>query len=710
VQLQLVCPTTKFLASTCKVFLYSDSDKMTRYSSNAAPEFSLKTFPEGKFESTSQEESRSESGEFHDNNRNSVNCNRSRFLVAQSFFRRKSKRDRKEYNNKFSINRKIVLFPFLGLYKYCKKGKTHTPECNTEKIESSDKRPRHISISLKSIGINHARSTNSLTSSESVSSSSEHFTSTTLSSKSKVCSSVLLESRNISHASNLEEEEVASNTNISSYNTSFTSHDNSTFNTSPEEKRMKSGCSGLDILSSRTEISRRCAQPQSCLITSKEDALKAYTNSIAEEAVFAIVVAKSGPLVNAKISDTRCNTLLVKPNICMDDKNEKESSRDGCDHTDFSKYDTLLRNICIDDKNEKESSRDGCDHIEFSKCDTFPAISNVYIDKKSEKESSKDGCDEKESSRDGCGYIEFSRCDTLPALPNVYIDDKNEKESSEDGCNYIEFSRCNTLPVRSGICIDDKDEKESSRAGCDHIDFSSSDYPFDIFGANANDTSVCPHVLFPSLLNKLRAFFPYVISEDNLWLKYSLVRDGSSISTLLSKICEPKWTILAIETMEGEIFGSFTSAPWRCNNFNYFGRGESFLWRFCSSRRTPCPSTTKHIAAESQLEVFSYTGANSNEQLCNNERIAVGRDSGDNMHYGGVGLLGGHGIEIDSLLLNGSSKPTTTFNNPSLTQAEDGRFTVSNMEIWTTTPCYTENDAINLEKRKLLIKRQLSNP
>jgi len=661
--------TTKFLASTCKVFLYSDSDKMTRYGSDAARELSLKTFPEERFESTSQEESRSES-EFHDNNRNSVNCNRSRFLVAQSIFRRKSKRDIKDnsdisrrWNKKISINRKIILFPFLGFYKYCKKGKTHRPDCNTEKIEISE----DVGISLKSIAINHARSTNSLTSSESVSSGSENFTSTALSFKSKLCLSVSLESRNTSHAFNLEEveevneieeevneieEEVDSNTTISSNNASFTSHDNSTSNISSEEKSIKSGCSALDVLSSQTEISRRCAQSQSCLITSKEDALKSYTNSIAEEAICAIVITKSGPLFNAKISDTRCNTLLANPNICIDDKNEKDLSRDGCDHTE----------------NERESSRDGCDHIEFS------------------------------------------RCDTLPAMPNVYIDDKNEKESSKDGCDHIEFSRCKTLPVRSGACIDDKNKKESSRVSCDHIDFSSSDYPFDIFGTNANDTSVCPHVLFPSLLNKLRAFFPYVISEDNLWLKYSLVRDGSSISTLLSKICEPKWTLLAIETMEGEIFGSFTSAPWRCNNLNYFGRGESFLWRLCSSRRTPRPSTTKHLAAESQLEVFTYTGSNSNEQLCNNERIAVGRDSGDNMHDGGVGLLGGHGIEIDSLLLNGSSKPTTTFNNPSLTQADDGRFTVSNMEIWTTTPCYTENEAIKLEKRKLLITRQLSNP
>jgi len=426
---------------------------MTRYGSDAAPELSLKTFPEERFESTSQEESRSES-EFHDNNRNSVNCNRSRFLVAQSIFRRKSKRDIKgnsdisrRCNKKISINRKIILFPFLGFYKYCKKGKTHRPDCNTEKIEISD-------ISLKSIAINHARSTNSLTSSESVSSGSENFTSTALSFKSKLCSSVSLESRNTSHAFNLEEveevneieeevneieEEVDSNTTISSNNASFTSHDNSTSNISSEEKIIKSGCSALDVLSSQTEISRRCAQSQSCLITSKEDALKSYTNSITEEAICAIVVTKSGPLFNAKISDTRCNTLLANPNICIDDKNEKESSRDGCDHTE----------------NERESSRDGCDHIEFS------------------------------------------RCDTLPAMPNVYIDDKNEKESS--------------------------------RVSCDHIDFSSSDYPFDIFGTNANDTSVCPHVLFPSLLNKLRAFFPYVISEDNLWLKYSLVRDVSSI-------------------------------------------------------------------------------------------------------------------------------------------------------------------------------------
>merc|ERR1712160_107960 len=104
---------------------------------------------------------------------------------------------------------------------------------------------------------------------------------------------------------------------------------------------------------------------------SKEDALKSYTNSIAEEAICAIVITKSGPLFNAKISDTRCNTLLANPNICIDDKNEKESSKDGCDHIEFSRCKTLpvRSGACIDDKNKKESSRVSCDHIDFSSSD-----------------------------------------------------------------------------------------------------------------------------------------------------------------------------------------------------------------------------------------------------------------------------------------------------------------------------------------------------
>jgi len=68
------------------------------------------------------------------------------------------------------------------------------------------------------------------------------------------------------------------------------------------------------------------------------------------------------------------------------------------------------------------------------------------------------------------------------------------------------------------------------------------------------------------------------------------------------------------------------------------------------------------------------------------------------------GLLGIHGIELDSSLEYGCSNKTPTYNNPRLTQNPSGNFTVSNMEVWTLTPCYTEEAAIKMEQRKLFVQ------
>ncbi len=66
-------------------------------------------------------------------------------------------------------------------------------------------------------------------------------------------------------------------------------------------------------------------------------------------------------------------------------------------------------------------------------------------------------------------------------------------------------------------------------------------------------------------------------------MKFSMVRDVASMSTFLRHARGSKHTFLAIETTDGEVFGSFTSAPWR-KNWNYFGGQDSFLWRM---RHTP---------------------------------------------------------------------------------------------------------------------------
>lgn len=89
------------------------------------------------------------------------------------------------------------------------------------------------------------------------------------------------------------------------------------------------------------------------------------------------------------------------------------------------------------------------------------------------------------------------------------------------------------------------------------------DHHFRILGTSADDVAAHPHVLSPPLMDALMSFLPETLENQNFWLKYSLVRDGSSMSTLKQYVRASTNNILAIETITGEVFGAFTMSPWR---------------------------------------------------------------------------------------------------------------------------------------------------
>ncbi len=93
-------------------------------------------------------------------------------------------------------------------------------------------------------------------------------------------------------------------------------------------------------------------------------------------------------------------------------------------------------------------------------------------------------------------------------------------------------------------------------------DFDDFGFAFSILGTSADDIASTPHVLSPPLMESIYHFLPYSVSEQNYFMKYSLLRDGASFMTLLQNIRGSMHTILALETTEGEVFGSFTSAQW----------------------------------------------------------------------------------------------------------------------------------------------------
>lgn len=254
---------------------------------------------------------------------------------------------------------------------------------------------------------------------------------------------------------------------------------------------------------------------------------------------------------------------------------------------------------------------------------------------------------------------------------------------------------------------------------------------FQILGTSADDAACHPHVLSPPLMESLQNFLPPGIAENNFMLKYSLVRDGAALPSLLRQIRGAQHTLIAMETVDGEVFGCFTSSPWR-KTWNYYGSGESFLWRMRRTRadKDVQRSILDQAKLESELDVFYWTGKNNLVQLCTHDMLAVGGGAFHSFNDGSQDSLegdeprdlppqsnetttninkvdkGGFGLAIDADLLRGTSSPCATFSSPPLSRehADGSPFEIVNLEVWTMTPCMNVEDAEELEMRKLFLE------
>ena len=227
---------------------------------------------------------------------------------------------------------------------------------------------------------------------------------------------------------------------------------------------------------------------------------------------------------------------------------------------------------------------------------------------------------------------------------------------------------------------------------------------FQIIGTNANDPSVQPHVLSPPLMDSLATFLPERLEGENFWLKFSLVRDGASLDTFKRYVRAATYSIIAIETIDGQVFGSFTSSPWT-NHYSFFGSAPAFVWKMRHSRRTKCFSLFDQAQLESEIDVFIYTGESDYVQVCRKNGIAVGGD--DNVEA--LASLDdevrpGFAFALDENLLYGTTSSTTTFKNPPLVgnSSDTSVFQVSGLEVWTFTPCMDEASAKQMEMTRFI--------
>eukprot|EP00605_Chrysophyceae_sp_TOSAG23-4_P000184 GSChrysophyteH1.ASY1.ANO1.218.1 assembled CDS len=145
----------------------------------------------------------------------------------------------------------------------------------------------------------------------------------------------------------------------------------------------------------------------------------------------------------------------------------------------------------------------------------------------------------------------------------------------------------------------------------------------------------------------------------SLTLRYSLVRDGASMASLLAQ-CRSRtsrsgqqltdWNIMVIEDSMGYVFGCYLSHGLE-NNSSYYGSGENFVFQL-----SPKP------------KVYRWTRENTYFFISDHRHLAVG-GGGD-----------GFAFQLDEDLDTGVSTCSATYKNEQLSSGEF--FRVLNVEIW----------------------------
>lgn len=236
------------------------------------------------------------------------------------------------------------------------------------------------------------------------------------------------------------------------------------------------------------------------------------------------------------------------------------------------------------------------------------------------------------------------------------------------------------------------------------LSLDSEEYPFLVLGADSSSTK--PGVLTPALMEALRGFFPYPVSEENFWLKYSAPRDGAFLPSLVSKIRTSRNTIIGVETTTGHVFGAFCSSPWR-EQRSWYGKGDCFLWKLKSSRSVGI-SRELNYQNDNEMEVYPHTGSDDMIQLCRRNTLAVG---GGDYKDGPCPYRGepvGIGFMLDADLMGGETNSCATFANPRLgnQKSKESEFDVAKLEVWTLTPAGSIGEAQKLEMHRHFINEQ----
>ena len=110
-------------------------------------------------------------------------------------------------------------------------------------------------------------------------------------------------------------------------------------------------------------------------------------------------------------------------------------------------------------------------------------------------------------------------------------------------------------------------------------------------------------------MDSLRNFLPYAVDEDNYWITFNPARDVSSLESLYNSIRQSPRALLAIEMVEGEVFGAFMSSQWRTNG-GFYGSCKAFIWNMKRSRFVETNFLQEQVQLEERMDVFHWSRDN----------------------------------------------------------------------------------------------------
>ena len=186
-----------------------------------------------------------------------------------------------------------------------------------------------------------------------------------------------------------------------------------------------------------------------------------------------------------------------------------------------------------------------------------------------------------------------------------------------------------------------------------HVDMQSSSISIDI---RLNEPS---NILNGTQIRQIARWVDQFKRPNSMELRYSLVRDGASMTSLLSQ-CRSKRSrsgaeltesyVLVVEDSMGYIFGAYIAHGIESHS-NYYGSGENFVFQI-----SPTP------------QVYRWTRENNWFFISDHNHLAIG-GGGD-----------GFAFQLDEDLDTGVSNRSATYNNNQLSSGEF--FRVLNVEIF----------------------------